>query len=87
MSAPALETRCSGEFPRCSAASAHFRQPLELAIILAGEAAADAARLAESAVFAAVTSKSGRPAQGVGPPIGRSPRFANGLVSRPAGIL
>src|SRR5208337_1779852 len=61
-----------------------FRQHLEHAIILAVEAAADAARLAKSAVFAAVTSKSGRLDRPVGAPIGRSPRFANGLVSQPA---
>jgi hypothetical protein len=41
---------------------------------LVREAAAEAGRLAKSAVFAAVTSKSGRLDQ----PISRSPRFANG---------
>src|SRR5208337_4986503 len=69
-------------FPAVPPAAAIFRQHLEFAIILAGEAAADAARLAKSAVFAAVTSKSGRLDQ----PIGRSPRFANGLVSQPRGL-
>jgi hypothetical protein len=75
----ALETRCSGDFPAVPPAAPIFRQHIELALILAGEAAADAARLAKSAVFAAVTSKSRRLDQPVGAPIGRSPRFANGL--------
>jgi len=83
LAAPALETRCSGEFPRCSARSGDFPQRLELAMILAGEAAVEAARLAKSAVFAAVASKSGRLDQ----PVGRSRRVANGLVNQPTGPL
>jgi phage-related protein len=43
-------------------------------------------RLAKSAVFAAVTSKSDRLDQPVGAPIRRSPRFADGLVNEPAGL-
>jgi hypothetical protein len=82
-----LETAVPANFPAVSPAAAIFRQHPELAIILAGEAAVDAARLAKSAVFAAVNSKSGRRDQPVGAPIGRSPRFANGLASQPAGPL
>jgi hypothetical protein len=56
-------------------------------MLLAGEAAADAPRLGKSAVFAAVTIKSGRLDQPVGAPVSRSLHFANGLVSQPAGPL
>src|SRR5208283_422431 len=68
LSAPALEIRCSDQFFRCSTAAAMFRQPLELTIISAAEAAAAPARLAESAVFAPVTSGSGRLDQRIGAP-------------------
>src|SRR5208337_2590936 len=58
-------------------AASIFRQHLEFAIILAGEAAAEAARLAKSAVVAAVTSKprpSRRPiAPSRNPPAARPP--------------
>src|SRR5271157_6586014 len=84
---PRSKPAVPANFPAVPPAAAIFRQHLELATILAGGAAADTARLAKSAVFAAVTSKSGRPDQAVGAPIGRSLRFANGLVSQPAGPL
>jgi len=84
---PRSKPAVPANFPAVPPAAAIFRQHLELATILAGGAAADTARLAKSAVFAAVTSKSGRLDQPVGAPIGRSPRFANGLVSQPAGPL
>jgi hypothetical protein len=48
-------------------------------MILAGEATASAACLAKSAVFAAVTSKSGRLDQPVGALIGRSPGLQTAL--------
>src|SRR5208337_3133314 len=57
---PRRKPAVPANFPAVPPAAAIFRQHLELAMTLAGEAAADAARLAKSAVFAAVTSKSGR---------------------------
>jgi hypothetical protein len=53
---PTLETAVPANFPAVPLAAPIFRQHLELAMILAGELAADATRLAKSAVFAAVTS-------------------------------
>jgi hypothetical protein len=46
------ESAVPANFPAVPSAAPDFHQPLELAIIMAGEAAADAARLANSAVFA-----------------------------------
>ena len=84
---PRSKPAVPANFPAVPPAAAIFCQHVELAMISAGEAAADAASLAKSAVFAAVTSKSSRLDQPVGAPIGRSPRFANGLLSQPAGPL
>jgi hypothetical protein len=56
----AVKIRCYGEFFRCSVRSAGSHQRFEFASILASGGAAETRRLAKTAVFAAVTSKSGR---------------------------
>jgi hypothetical protein len=58
--AGAVKIRCYGEFFRCSVRSAVFHQRFEFASILASGGAPETPRISDSAVFAAVTSKSGR---------------------------
>jgi hypothetical protein len=55
----AFKIRCYGEFFRCSACKMDSDQRFEFASILASGGAAETPRLTKSAVFAAVTSKSG----------------------------
>jgi hypothetical protein len=56
----AVKIRCYDEFFRCSACKMDSDQRFEFASILAVGDAAETPRLAKLAVFAAVTSKSGR---------------------------
>ena len=56
----AVKIRCYGEFFRCSVCKIDSGQRFEFTSIFASGGAAETPRLAKSAVFAAVTSKSGR---------------------------
>ncbi len=58
--AGAVKIRCYDEFFRCSARKMDSDQRFEFASILAAGDAVETPRFANSAVFAAVTSKSGR---------------------------
>jgi hypothetical protein len=58
--AGAVRIRCYGEFFRCSACKMDSDQHFEFASILASGGTAETPHLAKLAVFAAVTSKSGR---------------------------
>jgi hypothetical protein len=56
----AVKICCYGEFFRCSAYKMDSGQRFEFTSILASGGPGETPRLAKSAVFAAVTSKSGR---------------------------